>query len=266
MFLSILKMKKNNIKSLVLLVLLVAFGSIVIHSCQKEPVVNQTNNVVDEYFVNSGLASEYSDRVICSNGFNNLQSSSLNSTTHPKIIKKLKTILDKNKQAALYIISYEDSGFVIVSADKRVSPVLAYSENGSFPEESEMPDGMDYWLSCAKENVEYVRLQNDKATNEIELQWKNFEKNGNNNLTLKSVTPPNPCTGTFEQKGPFISTKWHQGCGFNDLLPFKRNIPGCVGVNLPCDHARAGCTAIAMAQVMKFYPRPTTYILSQIPD
>lgn len=42
-----------------------------------------------------------------------------------KHILKLKGTDDKT---ALYLINYENGGFAIVSADKRESPILAYSE------------------------------------------------------------------------------------------------------------------------------------------
>ena len=43
--------------------------------------------------------------------------------------------------------------------------------------------------------------------------------------------------------GPLLSTKWHQRSPFNDL----------------CDGSPAGCGAIAVAQVMKYYKHPQTF-------
>ena len=43
-----------------------------------------------------------------------------------------------------------------------------------------------------------------------------------------------------KKEGPFISTKWHQNTPFNDL----------------CDGCPAGCAAIALAQILKYYQYP----------
>lgn len=262
-----LKNEKNNIKLFLFLCFLCSIGSIIINSCQKDPIGEKTTVKTDSYFVDSQTASNYSEKVICSTVFQSIQSSNLNSKTTPKIIKNLKTILDENKLAAYYMINYEEGGFVIFSADKRITPILAYSEDGCLPYGyEEIPGALEDWLTSVKENIESVRSSNQTATNEVELQWKNIENEGNNYPVLKNATPDPPCTGTFEQKGPFLATKWHQGCGFNTLLPQKKNMTGCVGVVPPCDRAHAGCTTIAMAQVMKFHQRPTTYNWSQMPN
>jgi len=261
-------MRKNNIKLLLLLCILFSVGSIIINSCQKDTIGEKSTVKSDSYFVDSQVASDYSEKVICSNGFQSLQSSNLNSKTTPKIIKNLRTILDKNKLAAYYMINYEEGGFVIFSADKRVTPILAYSSDGCLPYgDAEIPANLEYWLSSVKENIESVRRNNETATEEIQFQWKNIEIGGNSYPVLKSVTPPTPCTGTFEQKGPFISTQWHQGCGFNTQLPNSAHVTGCVnGLHLDCGAAFAGCLTIAMAQVMKFHQRPTTYTWSLMPN
>ncbi|MFV0311012.1 MAG: C10 family peptidase [Dysgonomonas sp.] len=49
-----------------------------------------------------------------------------------------------------------------------------------------------------------------------------------------------------EQVGPLLSTQWHQNPPFNDL----------------CDGHSAGCGAIAVAQVMKYYQYPSTFTLN----
>lgn len=264
-------MKKNNIKLLLLLCFLFSVGSIIINSCQKDPISEKTTVKSDAYFVNSQTASNYSEKVICSTVFQSLQSSSLNSKTTPKIIKNLKTILDINNLAAYYMINYEEGGFVIFSADKRITPILAYSEDGCLPYgNEEIPEALEDWLSSVKENIESVRRSNETPTQETQLQWKNFENEGNSNLVLKSATPPpNPCTGTFEQKGPLLPKElmWHQGCGFNQQLRLQGSVGACIGnAPFPCGRAYTGCTAIAMAQVMKYNQRPISYDWTQFPN
>ncbi len=46
----------------------------------------------------------------------------------------------------MYAVS-QDSIWVLVAADERVTPILAYSDAnaGMFPEEEDMPDGKSLW-------------------------------------------------------------------------------------------------------------------------
>ena len=61
-----------------------------------------------------------------------------------------KTIDYKN----FYIFSTENS-FVIVSADDRVMPILAYSDDFPFVTE-EMPANISYWMNSLNEEIQYV--------------------------------------------------------------------------------------------------------------
>ncbi|MDE5711825.1 C10 family peptidase [Bacteroides sp.] len=51
--------------------------------------------------------------------------------------------------------------------------------------------------------------------------------------------------------GPLLSTEWHQNSPFNAQCP---------------NQSKAGCVAIAMAQIMKFHEHPNTYNWSNMPD
>jgi hypothetical protein len=47
----------------------------------------------------------------------------------------------------MYIINNPNNGFIIISADDRTDPILAFSENGSFPDEYiKLPSGIAEWI------------------------------------------------------------------------------------------------------------------------
>ncbi|WP_308600524.1 C10 family peptidase [uncultured Dysgonomonas sp.] len=54
-----------------------------------------------------------------------------------------------------------------------------------------------------------------------------------------------------QEVGPLINTIWHQGSPYNGMCPNKYP---------------AGCVAIAMAQIMKFYKHPTKYNWNNMPN
>ncbi|MDR1652791.1 MAG: Spi family protease inhibitor [Prevotellaceae bacterium] len=58
------------------------------------------------------------------------------------------------------ILNYEGGGFILLSADKRSEPVLAYSYESSFPlNETDMPIGLQEWTESAIEQIKELRNQ-----------------------------------------------------------------------------------------------------------
>jgi len=258
---------KKNVKLTLLLIFLLFIGLISINSCQKETVAEKTTNKSDNYFVNDLEACNYSEKLFASNLLKSHNSSSIDSNcSDDKKVKSITSIPDKNKLTAMYVINYEQGGFAILSADKRLVPILAYSSVNNLSDSSvNRPPALESWLIYVKENIESVRSSNEDPTKEIQEKWKNLENEDNSYLKLKNADPDECCTDRYEEKAPMLSTKWHQGCGFNSLLPTENFIPGCMKP-VPCFHAYAGCVAIAMAQVMKFHQRPTSYNWSLMPN
>jgi len=63
-----------------------------------------------------------------------------------------------------------------------------------------------------------------------------------------------------EQEGPLLTTTWDQGCGYNDLVPYSCSSGGA------CGKVWAGCTATAIAQVMRYWESPSSYNWSIMPN
>ena len=145
-----------------------------------------------------------------------------------------KTTDDKN---AFYAINYEEGGFTVVSADDRVSPILAFSEEGKFSNNiDEIPDPVVSWIEEERESIKDIKDSNLTQLPEIHLEW---------DYLLTTSGNPNLCETLFLQKGPLLQTEWGQGEGFNNLIPYP-----CASGN---GHVPAGCVPVAMAQVMKYY-------------
>ncbi|MEO6905877.1 MAG: Spi family protease inhibitor [Ginsengibacter sp.] len=63
------------------------------------------------------------------------------------------TFKDHSNSAAFYIFNFvDDAGFLIVSADFNVNPILAYIDNGNFKNDSKVPRGFTDWINKATEN------------------------------------------------------------------------------------------------------------------
>jgi hypothetical protein len=128
-----------------------------------------------------------------------------------------------------------DNGFIIISGNDGVFPVLAYSFE-SFYTGSDMPLALNFWMENYKTQISSAILEDKIAVKAIQDVWLRYSME---NYTSKEV---------LSEVEPMIHTTWHQGCFYNSCFPEE---PAA-----PCGHLWTGCVATAMAQVMKFYNYP----------
>ncbi|MCF8370256.1 MAG: C10 family peptidase [Bacteroidales bacterium] len=130
-----------------------------------------------------------------------------------------------------------NQGFVLISADDIITPVLAYSTTGSFSGE-DMPPATQYLLNEYSDQIALAKRNKAVASEKVSLEWSKL-LNGNNNQ-LKTLTTTTP--------QPLLLTNWSQGFPYNEFCP--------VDSAGPAGHALVGCVAVSMAQVMKYYNYP----------
>lgn len=251
-------MRKNTLK-LIFNSFLIFTGMIICSSCQKDNLSNSANIRQNEYIVSEDVACIIAENLIIPQEGEQLKLSSTNlKSSKSKKVKEIHSIPSEGKDNICYILNYEGGGFIILSADKRIMPILAFSDSSEFfLDEDNTPSGAVAWLYNVKESIEEVRIKNQIPDKKTEKEWENL-------ISPKMIEPdPNDCEDEFEQVGPLLTTLWHQGCGFNSLLKTESEV-GCT--NLPCDRVYAGCVPIAMAQIMRFHQHPTTYNWSLMPN
>jgi len=249
--------KLKNYKQLLALLLI----GLLIHSCSED--VNDTlTSESDQNFVSKKLVKDVSNNFLFKNEQNNSLKGSKATYTN-KSVKELVPVKNEKSKTVFYVINYDGGGFIILSADNRTSPILAYSETNNFSlDEESYPSGLVKWLTQTKKGIESVREKKTIQTKSQQLAWKRL--NSQNKLhpdDLFGGEDELNCEDDYEEIGPLLSTKWHQRCGFNDLMP-ELNCSN----NLPCGRAYAGCVPIAIAQVMKFHEFPTTYNWDNMPN
>lgn len=196
-----------------------------------------------------------------------------------KNIKEIIPIADKAGTTAFYIVNL-DKGFVVISADMRTMPVLAYSEDGACRIDDVMcgfNDAVGAWLEDMKYLIGEIRYSskvNDAVTLEsawlkegIESFINGFNNHNDEKISVKGYPeepdPDTGCVATDKQIGPLLSTTWGQGTGYNDMVPLS----GCLAnMTDNGDKAPAGCAAVAIAQVMKYNQYPQDYPWAAMPD
>ncbi|MDB5283010.1 MAG: Peptidase family protein, partial [Bacteroidota bacterium] len=125
-------------------------------------------------------------------------------------------------------------GFVIVSADDNMNPVIAYSTEANFNAAANRI-GLSDWMKHSAAKIHYGIQQHVSADARINHLW---------NAYLLGQNPNSSRSGGV---GPLLSTTWDQEPHYNSLCPYNS-----------ADHQNAltGCVATAMGQIMKYWAYP----------
>jgi hypothetical protein len=138
-----------------------------------------------------------------------------------------------------YIFNFSNKGFVIVSADDGVPPVLAYSFEGNYTEDNQPPQFINWMEGYAKQINQSIQHP-EKPAYDFHSIWQRLSTNDPKTLNYSPLT----------EVGPLEISTWDQGAYYNLLCPFDPAGPG--------GHVWAGCVATAMSQVMYYYRWPNT--------
>lgn len=126
--------------------------------------------------------------------------------------------LSSKGEPLMYAVSLgSEQGFVIVSGDDRMRPILAYSDNGDF-DEATMPDNMRAWLQGYAEEMRWLDEHNYQPAQ----------------ATHRAIA-------VKQRIEPLMVTTWDQGDPYNLLCPMDGS-----------SRSVTGCVATAMAQVVYY--------------
>lgn len=145
-----------------------------------------------------------------------------------------------NGRLVYWVFNFENTGYVIVSADDAVTPVLAYSFDGIYRKENQ-PSQFINWVEGYAKQIDYGVAQGFKAPDEIRNEWVRLSTNDSGKLTPLMPT---------SDVAPLLLSTWDQGANYNLLCPLDPAGPG--------GRVWAGCVATAMSQVMYYYRYPLT--------
>ena len=140
--------------------------------------------------------------------------------------------LDTDWDAFYIFAPAEGKGFVIVAADDRVRPVLAYSFHNNAMRGTMAP-GMNWWLDGWQHQIDALRKERGGKRNE---EWQQLLEGHSTPRSLMALAP-------------MVTTQWDQEEPYNDSCPTRIEMGEDV-------RALTGCVATAMAQVMKYWNYP----------
>lgn len=187
-------------------------------------------------------------------------------------LDKIESVKGENDEELFYILNFKSKesqpqkkGFVIISADRRAEPILAWSDDNNFELDFDnMPPGIQLWLGFAKEVVKRAKSQQEQSE-KIKAAW-TYIDNYVNKKNAKTTSDdwcwhPNPliCDPCPTQirylVGPLTHNlaQWgqgEQGKGYNKHM-WSRSCG-------ECGRAATGCAAVALGIIGRFDQKPAT--------
>jgi|GEM_PF-3793725 len=166
------------------------------------------------------------------------------STEDMKVVFAAKS---EGNQTAFYVVNGGD-GFVIVSGDDRITPILGYSNGGHF-DPNNIPPSLSEFLKGYQDEIDYITSTNNKMYNsDIKKKWK-FYIDEVSNLNTNGIDETRIITKEVYIKKEniiqenLIKTKWGQDIGgYNYLCPL-----------IDSTKTLTGCVATAMGQIIKYW-------------
>jgi alpha-tubulin suppressor-like RCC1 family protein len=157
-------------------------------------------------------------------------------------IKEKTELRDPETGALLgYVLALDPSGYLVMPAETRLVPVIAYSYAGEFPwEESEE----NILLSMLRLDLRWRhKALAEKGTSQSipdsnEVLWRTYLETDRAAAAGDSATV----------YGPLLTTEWHQEAPYNDLCPLDSEHGG---------RSLVGCVATALAQILNYWQYPT---------
>nr|MDA3820725.1 C10 family peptidase [Candidatus Delongbacteria bacterium] len=188
-------------------------------------------------FMNTVFAGEVPQskaKQVAINYFNHLSHNRISATVTETIP------FEVNNQIVYYAFNFSNGGYMIISAEDEVRPVLSYSFKGHFvKDDPRLPGNYAWFLNKYKEQILEVKQQQMKGPASIKNRWNNYYSGKfQASKDIQAVSPLLDIQGIA----------WDQGCYYNADCPED--------VNGQCDHVPVGCVATAMAQIMRYHSWP----------
>ncbi len=137
-----------------------------------------------------------------------------------------------------YVFAFSKGGFVIVSGDDVLSPVIGYSINGNY-QHYDQPDSYRNYIQTFSDAIAFIREKQVMQTEEIANLWSHYATDNLDFLTK---------TTKAKSIEPLLSCTWNQSYPYNLYCPADAGGSG--------GYVYAGCVATAMAQVMYYWRYP----------
>ncbi len=136
-----------------------------------------------------------------------------------------------------YVVNFEN-GWVVVSGNDAMVPVIGYNFIGDFPAEDHNFAPFERWMQDYVDQVNYIRENNIEADTDVAAQWNRYSTNDPSTLSLRGG----------RDIDPLLTNLWNQDNPYNAMCPEDPAGPG--------GRVYVGCVATAMSMIMHYWRYP----------
>lgn len=162
-------------------------------------------------------------------------------------VSDVELVRQASPYSGFYVFAVNDRGFILVSADDCVVPVLGYSLERPFRVEG-MPSHVRAWMDryeaeigCRKGGGSGLVRAESGSADGASAQWSRLRMD------------VRPLGDVYTPVGPLMTTTWNQAPYYNAMTPYDESVHSYYQ-----NHVVTGCVATATAQVMKYHNHPAT--------
>ena len=147
-----------------------------------------------------------------------------------------------------YVFNMTPAGYIVVSADDAVTPVLAYSFVGTYSREK-APAQFVAWMKQYEDQISDAQKNNLRGSPATAKVWQKYSRQPD--LEDPGETPSTGQKFPLQNAvAPLIISNWDQGVPYNEQCPADAAGPG--------GHTLVGCVPVCMGQLMYYYRWPQT--------
>ena len=139
-----------------------------------------------------------------------------------------------NEESVFYVIDLAEKGFILISYDNLVRPILGYSFEEDYKYDN-LPTNLYYMFSLYKNQINEQREERSTAEQYITDEWNKYSRAVDYEGQTRIVAP-------------LITARFDQGTAWNDMCPEDGDGPG--------GNVLVGCVAVSMAQIMHYWSYP----------
>jgi hypothetical protein len=152
--------------------------------------------------------------------------------------RKIQSIIPLNYDSLklLNLFELEPEGWILLSSDKKVEPVIGFSFTGHFKiPEKNLSDPAYIWLDLYKKQIK--QIVTDSTLKELGTWTRTRDSEVSRSLAAAAI-----------RVTPFMVVNWNQGKNWNQFCPADVDGPG--------GHVYVGCVAVSLAQAMSVFKTP----------
>jgi len=138
---------------------------------------------------------------------------------------------------AYYVINFQE-GWVLVSANDVMVPILGYNYKGVFPSKDQQSENFKSWMQHYVDQIVFIKENNIKSTKHI-AAWDKYFTDDPETIISKA---------NLNEVEPLLTSTWHQNFPYNIYCPEDPAGPG--------GYTYAGCGATALVQIMYYWRYP----------